>query len=349
MSGDMGADGSADLNGATSGRERLWTLITGYQVAEAVHVAAELGLSDLLGDGPRPIEHLAEATGCHPPSLRRLMHALSTVGVYEEQPDGAFANTPVGDALRTDAPESISAWARNVGRPYARRAWSALLHGVRTGENPFVSVHGSNPWAYRRDHPDDGAVFDAAMTALSGAEARWVVEAYDFGAFGTVVDVGGGHGRLLAEVLTANPGVQGILFDQPHVVAEAVELLAAHRVESRVRVEAGDFFDAVPAGADAYLLKSVVHDWDDEEAIHLLRTCRRAMPEHATLLLVERVLGGPNEGFVSAFSDLNMMVMPGGRERTEAEYATLLEAAGLRLVRLVPTLGAFSIVEGRPT
>ena len=167
---------------------------------------------------------------------------------------------------------------------------------MRTGENPFVSVHGRDPWAYRQDHPDDGAVFDAAMTALSGAEARWVVEAYDFGGFGTVVDIGGGRGRLLAEVLARNPGVQGILFDQPHVVAGAAELLAAHGVESRVRVEPGDFFADVPAGADAYLLKSVVHDWDDEEAIRLLRTCRRAMGEHATLLLVERVLGGPNEG-----------------------------------------------------
>jgi hypothetical protein len=325
----------------------MWDLINGHQVSEALHVAAELQVSDLLADGPRPVDELAGAAGCHAPSLHRLMRALSTLGVYQEQADGNFANTSLSEALRSDAPESMAAWARHIGRPYTRAAWAGMLHGVRTGENAFAAVHGSSAWEYRKQHPADGATFDAAMASMSGAEARWVVDAYDFGRFGTVVDVGGGRGRLLAEVLHRHPGAQGVLFDQPHVVAGALDVLAGFGVEARVRVEPGDFFAAVPAGGDAYLLKSIVHDWEDENAVRLLATCRRAMGEHTSLLLVERLLSGPNEGRLAAFSDLNMMVVPGGQERSESQFAALLAAAGLQLTGVVPTAGAFSIIEAR--
>ena len=327
----------------------MWRLVNGWQVSEALHVAAELGLSDELAGGPRTVDELAAETDCHAPSLYRLMHALSTVGVYDERAGRTFANTALGEALRTDVTESIAAWARHVGRPYTRAAWAGLAHGVRTGENAFRAVHGCSAWEYRQRNPDDGAAFDAAMTAMSGVEARWVADAYDFGAFATLVDVGGGRGRLLAELLQRYPEVRGVLFEQEHVLAGAPELLAASGVDARVQLVAGDFFAEVPAGGDAYLLKSVVHDWDDERAIQVLATCRRAMGADSTLLLVERLLAGPDDGFLAAFSDLNMMVMPGGRERTEAEYVTLLDRAGLRLTRVVPTAGAFALLEARPS
>ncbi len=330
-----------------SAADDVWVLVNGYQVTAALYVAAELRVSELLAEGPRRVEALADEAGCHAPSLYRLCRALSTVGVYEELPGRRFATTPLGRALETDAPGSAAAWARHVGRPYAWAAWSGLLEGVRTGANPFTAVHGTGAWEYRRQHPDDSAAFDDAMTQLSAREAGWVLDAYDLGGVHTVVDVAGGRGRLLAEVLTRYPGANGVLFDLDHVLADAGGVLRAHGVADRVRLVAGDFFVEVPAGGDVYLMKSIVHDWDDLEAVALLRSCRAAMGPGARLLLVERLLGGPNEGRAAAFSDLMMMVIPGGRERTRDDYGALLEAAGLRLTQVV-SAGNFHVLESVP-
>ena len=316
-------------------------LANGYQVTQAIHVAATLGIADLLGDGPQDSETLAAATATHAPSLHRVLRALASVGVLHEDADGAFALTAIGACLRSDAPEPVGGWAVFVGRPYHWQAWGALLHGVRTGENAFRSVHGTDVWDYRAAHAEEGAIFDGAMTAIMLRANRHVLAAYDFGRFATVVDVGGGRGAFLNAILAAHPGLRGVLFDQPQVVDGAV-------VGDRCEVVAGSFFDAVPAGADAYVLKAVLHDWEDDEAVHILRRCRTAIPDDGALLVVERDLGAANENADAKLSDLNMMVGPGGRERTGGEFATLFAAGGFALERTTPTAIGLSVFEGRP-
>jgi hypothetical protein len=316
-------------------------LANGYQVTQAVHVAATLGIADLLRDGPHDSETLAAATATHAPSLHRVLRALASVGVLHEDADGGFALTAIGACLRSDAPEPVGDWAAFVGRPYHWQAWGALLHGVRTGENAFRAVHGTDVWDYRASHAEEGAIFDAAMTAIMLRANRHLLAAYDFGRFATVVDVGGGRGAFLNAILAANPGMRGVLFDQPHVVAGAI-------VGDRCEVVAGSFFDTVPAGADAYVLKAVLHDWEDDEALRILRRCRAAMPSGGALLVVERDLGAPNEHADAKLSDLNMMVGAGGRERTRNEFATLFAAGGFALADATPSAIGLSVFEGRP-
>jgi hypothetical protein len=218
---------------------------------------------------------------------------------------------------------------------------------VRTGENAFQSVHGADVWEYRAAHPDDGATFDRAMTDISRRANRELLEAYDFGRFERVVDVGGGHGAFLAGVLAAHPATCGVLFDQAHVVAEAAPVLEAAGVSDRCEVIAGSFFDAVPPGGDAYLLKAIVHDWEDDDAVGILRNVRAAIADTGTVLVVDRELGAPNENAEAKFSDLNMMVGPGGRERTRDEFAALFDDAGFALRRVVPTAIGLNVFEGR--
>jgi hypothetical protein len=332
---------------AESPSAALLRLVNGYQVSQAIHVAATLGLADRLADGPQTSDDLAAATDTHPPALYRLLRALASVGILREEAHRRFALTPLGDGLRSDAPESLAAWAAFVGRPYGWQAWAHLPHSVQTGENAFRHAHGVGIWEYRAAHPEEGAVFDQAMVGLSRRISAGVLRAVDFGRFRTVVDVGGGHGGLLAAILAAHPAPRGILFDQPHVLAGAEPTLRSAGVADRCRLVAGSFFEAVPDGADAYVLKSILHDWEDDEAVAILRVCRRAIGSDGALLLVERVVGPPNEGAPAKFSDLNMLVGPGGRERTSDEFGQLLAAAGFQLVR-VADAGAFGVVEGRP-
>jgi O-methyltransferase/methyltransferase family protein len=316
----------------------LRRLLGGYQISQAIHVAAVLGIADLLAEGPRTSGALAEATASDPDALYRLLRALAAVGVFEERDGKQFALTALGAPLRADAPDSIAAWAAFIGRPYYRDAWSALPDSVRTGENAFLLAHGKRVWEYRATRPDEGAIFDRAMAANSRLVTRSLIDAYDFGRFETIVDVGGGTGALLAALLAEYPRLRGILFDQPHVVS-GVDL------GPRAEVVAGSFFDAVPAGGDAYLLKWIIHDWEDEEAAAILRTIRR---RDAPVLVVERVVGPPNEDAEAKFSDLNMLVGPGGRERTLEEFRVLFDAAGFALVADVPTEGAMHVLEAAP-
>jgi hypothetical protein len=319
----------------------LRRLVNGYQVTQAIHVAAVLGIADLLREGPRDGGALAVATDSHAPSLHRVLRALAAVGVLHEGDDGRFALTAVGACLCSDAPEPVGGWAAFVGRPYHFQAWSALLHGVRTGESPFRSVHGTDVWDYRVSHPEEGAIFNAAMTDIMRRANDHLLAAYDLGRFATVVDVGGGRGAFLRAVLDANPATRGILFDQPHVVAGA-------DVGERCEVVGGSFFEAVPDGADAYLLKAVLHDWEDDDALRILARCRAAIPGHGALLVVERDLGAPNEDAEAKFADLNMLVGPGGRERTCAEFAALFATGGFELVGATRSAIGLSVFEGRP-
>jgi hypothetical protein len=325
----------------------LLRLVNGYYVSQAIHVAASLGIADLLADGTRTSDDLAHEADADPETLYRLLRALASVGVLHEGDGRLFSLTPVGELLRSDVPGSLHGWAAYAGRPYFWAAWAELLHSVRTGENAFQHVHGQDIWSYRADRPDESALFDAAMKALTGASNAALIDAFDFSRFGTLVDVGGGNGALLASVLASNPALQGVLFDQAHVVAGADQVLEAAGVADRCRIESGSFFESVPEGGDAYLLKSIVHDWEDEESSAILRVVRAAMPEGATLLVVERDLGAPNEDAPTKFSDLNMLVGPGGRERTQDEYASLFESTGFRLVGATPTAGTHTVFEGK--
>ncbi len=321
----------------------LLRLLSGYRATQAIHVAAVLGIPDVLAAGARRSDALAEEVGADPDALYRLLRTLAAIGVLEEDGERAFALTPLGEPLRTDVPGSLHGWALLVGRAEHWRSWGNLEHSIRTGENSFRALYGTDIWEWRAARPEESAIFDGAMRSLTTLSNRALLDAYDFGRFGTIVDVGGGNGTLLAAILGAHTDARGVLFDQPHVITGAATVLEA--VADRVDIVAGSFFESVPEGGDAYILKSIVHDWEDEQAIEILRVCRGAMSPAATLLVIERILAPPNEDADGKFSDLNMLVMPGGRERTEGEYAALFEKAGIRLARTVETAGGFAVIE----
>ncbi len=317
---------------------QLAGLVDGYLTTQLLYVVAELGVADALAGGARDATELAAQVGADPDVLGRVLRGLAAQGVLDEHPGRRFALNAVGDLLRTDHPRSMRGLVLTRGRTYYA-ALTGLLAAARDGGTPFDLVHGTTFFAHLAAHPEQGAAFQQSMTTRSRREAAAVTAAYDFSAFGSLVDVGGGPGLLLATILAANPGLSGTLFDRPEVVAGA-----------RLPSVAGDFFVEVPAGADAYLLSRVIHDWDDEEAVAILRTCRRAMPDTATLLLVEALL--PDRAVddpAAVRMDLHMLTLLHGRERTRAEYAALLAAAGLRLTRVIPA-GAGSgvhVIEAR--
>jgi hypothetical protein len=334
VAGDIGGD-----------RAALLRLINGFRVSQALHAAVSLGVPDALADGPRSVEDLASETGSDAGTLYRLLRALAATGVLDEQAQRVFGLTQLGDGLRSDSPMSVAGWTAYIGRPYFWEAWAHLVDSVRSGENAFRIVHGTDIWTFRSTRPEELAIFNRAMASLSGTSARAVVDAYDFGRFGKVVDVGGAQGTLLAAILARNPQAEGVLFDQPNVVEGAKDLLDAAGVGARCEVVGGSFFDAVPEGGDAYVMKSVLHDWADPEATEILRTCLRAMGAGAVLLIVEPVVAEPNQGADVKFSDLNMLVAPGGQERTREEWESLLSGAGLSLERVVATRGPMCVIE----
>ena len=323
-------------------------LVSGFHATQAIHAAVELGVPDLLGDGERTSDDLAEASGADPSTLYRLLRALASLGVLHEAEERRFSLTPLGRPLRGDVPGSLRGWARLIGREYVWRSWGNLTNAVRNGENSFRALYGADVFDWRGEHPAESAIFDEAMRSLTATSTAAVLAAYDFGRFGTIVDVGGGNGSLLASLLAAHPTTRGILFDQAHVVAGADTVLTAAGVAERCEVVAGSFFENVPRGGDAYVLKSIIHDWEDEESVAILSACRAAMGPAAVALLIERHLGGPNENPAAKLSDLNMLVMPGGLERSEDEYEALFERAGLRYVSTTITATGHAVIEARP-
>jgi hypothetical protein len=321
-------------------------LINGYQITQAIRVVSTLRVADHLKDGARSTEELASLTQSNVDALYRLLRALAAVGVFREGAGRTFALTPMADCLRTDSATPIGGWAEHVGNPAIWQAWGHLLYSVRTGENAFKDLHGMDVWEYRAKHSEASAIFDRAMTHLSRGGTEAVLAAYDFSAFRHVVDVGGGQGTLLAEILRVCPQARGTLFDQPQVVARAPDNLQKRGVSDRCEIVGGSFFEAIPEGGDAYLMRHVIHDWEDEEAIAILKVCCRAMHDSAKLLLIERSVAPPNEMPATKFSDLNMLVAPGGRERTRDEYAALFEKSGFELTRVVPA-GTSNVIEAR--
>jgi SAM-dependent methyltransferase len=341
-------DGMGRGDGEQSPTIVLRRLVDGYQISQALYVVATLGIADLLGDGCRTSDDLAEQVGAHAESLHRVLRALASVGVLRDHDDRSFSLTAVGQCLRSDAPQPVGGWAAFIGRPYQWTAWGHLLDGVLSGKTAFVSVHGISGWEYRAQHPEENAIFDRAMTDLTRRVSESIVDAHDFARYGTVMDVGGGRGALLAALLRRHPHLRGILFDQPHVVAGSADVLDAASMRSRCEIVAGSFFDGVPPGADAYILKTVLHDWEDEHARRILRQCRRAMTDGGVLVLAEWDLGGPCAARDAKFSDLNMMVGNGGRGRTVGQFASLLRDTGFRLESHTPTPIGLAVMECLP-
>jgi SAM-dependent methyltransferase len=278
------------------------------------------------------------------------MRLLVSAGVFAEQEDGRFAMTPIGAYLQTETPGSLRAVVLQYTGPLHQQAWSALLHSVQTGETAFDHLFGMELFPYLAQHPEEAEIFNAAMTAFSTQVATAVVAAYDFAPFGTIVDVGGGQGALLRAILQATPAARGILFDLPQVVTGAKEPIEAMGLTERCTIVGGDFFASVPSGGDAYILSGVIHDWDDERSIAILNNCHRVLSPQGKLLLVEAVVPARiDRSLPSQFSvrgDVNMLVHTGGRNRTEAEYRALFEAARFMLTRIIPTQGAAKILEG---
>ncbi|HKW23485.1 MAG TPA: methyltransferase [Ktedonobacterales bacterium] len=323
---------------------RLQQLWQGFRVSQALYVAASLGLADLLADGPKSADALAAATGANADALYRVMRALASLGVFAETVERHFTLTPMARLLQQDHPYSIRAQVIYLGyEPY--RAWGQLLPSVMSGANAYQQVFGMPHFQYLAQHPEANAAFNRAMSAGSRHAAVAIVGAYDFATVGTVVDIAGGQGVLIAAILRAHPNLRGILFDQPHVVADALPLLEAAGVADRCELASGDFFASVPS-ADTYTMRHILHDWDDERAIAILRSCAEAMAPDGRVLVIESVIEPGNDPSPAKFLDLVMFVMNGGRERTAEEFRRLFAAAGLRLTRIIPTGGAEALIEG---
>jgi len=330
----------------------LYQMAIGHYLSRALHVIAKLGVADLLSDGARGVEELAKATETHPPSLRRVMRLLASVGVFEEKENGGFALTALGECLRADVPGSSRAMVLLFAGIGIQDSWKDLEWCVRTGEPAYRKRGAADAFAEMAKDPAQAANFDAAMADFTKMTAVAVAAAYDFTPLRTLVDVGGGNGALLLGILKAYAHLQGVVADRPDVVERAKKEIAASGLGARCRAVAIDFFREVPGGADAYVLKHVIHDWDDERARTILANCRRVVPPNGRLLLVEGVypprIDGSPESRGAAANDVNMLVSTGGRQRSEAEFRSLYSAAGFRLTRIVPTPARASVIEGVP-
>lgn len=334
------------INAQPAAPEVLLQMATGYWITQALYIAAKLGIADLLKDGPKSSNELAQATTTHAPSLYRVLRSLASVGVFTEIEGGKFDLTPLAEFLRTGS-GSMRDMVLMQGEAWHWRPWGELMHSVKTGEMAVKQVFGGDLFGYFSQDAEAAKIFDGAMTNFSAAFTGAVIAAYDFSPIKKLVDVAGGHGKLISMVLKANPGMQGVLFDLPQVIEGARAMMTKEGLSGRCELASGSFFESVPAGGDAYLMKHIIHDWDDERAIAIMKNCHRAMNENGKLLLVEMVLPPGNDPFIGKYLDLEMLVMaPGGRERTEAEYRALFIAAGFKLTRIVPTQSPASVIEG---
>jgi len=324
---------------------QMMQMITGFWTSCCIYAAAKLDIADHLADKPQSALQLAETTHSHSASLYRLLRALSSAGIFHENESGIFSNTLLGDTLKSDIPGSMKAMAlAQLGDHY--NAWGNLVYSVKTGNIAFDYVEEMPVWKYYETHPEEGINFMKAMTGLTGAVIMNVLPVYDFTPYKTIVDIGGGNGALMMAVLNVAPQAQGIVFDEEYVVNETKNNIATKGLTNRCQTEAGSFFDFVPKAADCYLMKMVLHDWDDAKSLVILNNCKNAMKSNSKLLILESVIPGANVPHPGKFMDINMLAMTGGKERTEKEFAALIERAGLRFSKVIPTHSPlFSIVE----
>ncbi|MCI0699918.1 MAG: acetylserotonin O-methyltransferase [Planctomycetia bacterium] len=330
-----------------SPQDQLSRLSSGYWHTQAVYVAAKLGIADALKDGPRSADELAALTQTNPRALYRLLRALASIGIFVEADQHRFALTPMAECLRSDVPGSVRSLAIMRGE-WQYEAWGQLLYSIQTGRSAFERIHKMPLFDYLSANPEKGKLFDEAMTGVHGRETSAMLDAYDFAGISVLADIGGGNGEVISSILKKYPAMRGVLFDQPSVIERTRANLEAAGLAARCEVVAGNFFDDVPSGADAYLLRHIIHDWDDEKSVAILRNCRAALGNRGKLLVVEGIVPPGNEASLSKFFDLAMMVLPGGMERTEGEYRRLFEASGFVLTRIGPTKSWISVIEGHP-
>ena len=324
----------------------LMQMLFGFAATRAIGVTAELRIADFLKDGAKTADELALQTGVHARSLYRVLRACASVGVYSEDNAKKFSLTPLAEPLLSDAPGSLRAFAEMISCDWQFQTWAELPYSVKTGKPSFDKVHGKSSFDYFWSNEKAGKVFNDAMTSNSAFTSVAVVNAYDFSSIKKLIDIGGGHGFLLASILAKNDNLKGVLYDTPAIVADAEKLLKEHGVTQKCETVGGDFFSSEPAGGDGYIMKHIIHDWNDEQCITILENCRKAMADGGKVLVVEMVVPEGNEPSPAKFLDLQMLQYLPGCERTEMEYKGLFDKAGLKLTRIIPTMSPFSIIEG---
>ena len=327
--------------------EKLTQIMMGAALSRALCSIAELGVADQIEPGsPQSVASLARATGTHERSLYRILRFMASHGIFEEKGNREFDHTPLSQCLRSDAEGSYRPGAQMFHRIFA--AWDGLHHSVLTGEPGFNKIYGKPIFDYVGAHPDLGPILDAGMSSFHGHETDAMLDAYDFGGINVLADIGGGNGSLIASVLKRYPNIKGILFDLGHVVGRARHNLEGHGVSDRCTVIEGSFFESIPSGGDAYLFRHIIHDWTDEQSIQILGHCRKVIPDNGRLLIVEAIVPAGNEPSAAKDFDITMMTLPGGAERTEDEYKSLLSQSGFQLNSITPTASMVSVIEGKP-
>ena len=329
-------------------RQDLVAMAMGYQISQMLHVAAKLRIADLLRGGPRSTGELATLAGSHEDTLYRLMRTLASSGIFTEGENRQFSLNACAEYLRSGVPGSVCSLVEIAGEEWMWRPWGDLLHSTKTGQTAFDHLYGKGTFEWFAEHPDAGRLFDAGQAEITVLSAKTVVDAYDFSRFRRIVDIGGGDGTLLSAVLRANPQARGVLFDLDKVVG-AARIRFDRSIAGRVEFAGGDFFKAVPGEGDLYLMKSILHDWNDEDCQKILTTARRSVPRDARLLVAEDLICGPNQPCAAKARDINMLVRTGGRNRTEQEYKYVLSRSGFRPVRTLPTASTLYLIEVEPS
>jgi hypothetical protein len=324
---------------------QLMQIVGGCFISQTVYVAAKLGLADLVKDSPQTVKYLAERTETHERSLYRVLRTLASVGIFREVESKVFAQTPVSETLRSDIPNSLRDMTVWMGEEEHWRVYGEMLYTVKTGKAAWRKVHGTEVFPYFEQNRELAGIFNRAMTSHSHAAVPAIIEAYDFSDAKKLVDVAGGYGHLLAGVLQANPNVKGVLFDLPSVTEGASDLLETQGVAERTEIVEGDFFESIPVQAEVYMLKHIIHDWDDERSVKILKNIHSVMSDDSKVLILETVITDGNEPHFGKVIDMEMLVSPGGIERTAEEYSDLLTQAGLKLSRIIPTNSYLSVVE----
>lgn len=324
----------------------LYGLLNSHVMSRLIYAVAKTEIPDILKDNHTYYKQIAEKAGVHPRSLYRIMRTLCTVNIFSESREGVFGLGEVGQLLRSDIPESQHALAVLMWEPWWRQGWDELLYSLRTGKAAFEYFHGRKLFEYLKLNPEAAELFNKAMTSITMQEIKAILEAYDFSGIQKIADIGGGHGKLLASILKKCPSMQGILFDLPVVLDSARINIAHENLSERCELVAGDFFESFSLRSNVYILKSVIHDWNDEQAICILKNCRSSLNKNGRLLIIERIIPTGNDSHPAKIMDIAMLVNLGGQERTEAEYESLLNSSGFKLNRIISTNSAMSIIEG---
>ena len=325
---------------------QLGQMITGAWISQAIYAAAKFGIADLLSDGAKSVDELASASGTKPDLLYRLLRALASVGIFTEEDGSRFSLTPLAEFLRSDVEGSQRATALMLGDEHFFLPWSKIADAIQTGDNAFEQTFGKPGFERIAELPELARIVDDAMMSMNSHETAAMLDSYDFSGINVIADIGGGNGAQITAILQKHPNMQGILFDLPHVVERAQPNIEAAGLSGRCQLVGGDFFQSVPDQADAYLMRHIIHDWNDERSMAILKNCHAVMAKGDKLLLVESVIPPGNDPFMAKFLDLAMMLFPGGKERTEDEYRELFDRAGFELARIVPTCTEVSVIEG---